>query len=53
MTNAMATSKEADRSQDDSHMAPLASKRPPSYPDILDMVGIDYSPATASPPIHN
>ncbi|URE12997.1 hypothetical protein MUK42_37594 [Musa troglodytarum] len=44
---------EADRSQYDIHMAPLASKRPPSYLDILDMVGIDYSPATASPPIHN
>ncbi|URE08896.1 hypothetical protein MUK42_04653 [Musa troglodytarum] len=53
MTNAMATSKEADRSQYDIHMAPLASKRPPSYLDILDMVGIDYAAATASPPVHN
>ncbi|URE09036.1 CTP synthase, partial [Musa troglodytarum] len=31
---------EADRSQYDIHMAPLASKRPPSYLDILDMVRI-------------
>ncbi|THU51894.1 hypothetical protein C4D60_Mb06t35870 [Musa balbisiana] len=44
---------EADRSQDDTHTAPPASKRPPTYPDILDIAGMDYSPAKRKPPIHN
>ncbi|RWV85119.1 hypothetical protein BHE74_00024569 [Ensete ventricosum] len=44
---------EADRSQDDIHTAPPASKRPPTYPDILDIAGMDYSPAKRKPPIHN
>ncbi|CAL9123860.1 unnamed protein product [Musa textilis] len=44
---------EADSSQDGIHTAPPASKRPPSYPDILDIAGMDYSPAKRKPPIHN
>ncbi|XP_038973087.1 uncharacterized protein LOC120105069 [Phoenix dactylifera] len=32
---------------------PPVSKQPQTYPDILDIAGMDYSPAKRKPPIHN
>ncbi|XP_073007643.1 uncharacterized protein [Typha latifolia] len=32
---------------------PPARKQPQTYPDILDIAGMDYSPAKRKPPIHN
>ncbi|CAL9166526.1 unnamed protein product [Musa hybrid cultivar] len=53
MTDAMATSKNDTGSQDDLHKAPPVSRQPQTYPDVVDIAGMDYSPANRKPPIHN
>ncbi|URE41646.1 hypothetical protein MUK42_06687 [Musa troglodytarum] len=53
MTDAMATSKNDIGSQDDLHKAPPVSRQPQTYPDVVDIAGMDYSPANRKPPIHN
>ncbi|THU46755.1 hypothetical protein C4D60_Mb09t08230 [Musa balbisiana] len=53
MTDAMATSKNDTGSQDDLHKAPPVSRQPQAYPDVVDIAGMDYSPANRKPPIHN
>ena len=32
---------------------PRPQQQARTYPDILDIAGMDYSPATRKPPIHN
>ncbi|XP_020083219.1 uncharacterized protein LOC109706678 isoform X2 [Ananas comosus] len=45
----------ADPNREDLHSATPASQpsATSSYPDILDIAGMDYSPAKRKPPIHN
>ncbi|RRT69191.1 hypothetical protein B296_00037625 [Ensete ventricosum] len=40
-------------SQDDLHKAPPVSRQPQTHPDVVDIAGMDYSPANKKPPIHN
>ncbi|KAG1327828.1 putative Peptidase B [Cocos nucifera] len=40
-------------SGEDLHVEPPFSKQPQTYPDTLDIAGMDYSPAKRKPPIHN
>ncbi|XP_073106879.1 uncharacterized protein [Elaeis guineensis] len=42
-----------DSSGEDLHVEPPFSKHPQTYPDTLDIAGMDYSPAKRKPPIHN
>ncbi|RWW26435.1 hypothetical protein GW17_00009173 [Ensete ventricosum] len=57
MTDAMATSKVGVLndigSQDDLRKAPPVSRQPQTHPDVVDIAGMDYSPANKKPPIHN
>ncbi|KAJ8458289.1 hypothetical protein OPV22_031215 [Ensete ventricosum] len=53
MTDAMATSKNDIGSQDDLRKAPPVSRQPQTHPDVVDIAGMDYSPANKKPPIHN
>ncbi|KAG1363247.1 putative Peptidase B [Cocos nucifera] len=40
--------------EDDLHVEPPVSKQPQSFPhDMLEIAGMDYSPAKRVPPIHN
>ncbi|RWW82446.1 hypothetical protein BHE74_00009088 [Ensete ventricosum] len=40
-------------SQDDLRKAPPVSRQPQTHPDVVDIAGMDYSPANKKPPIHN
>ncbi|XP_010927345.1 uncharacterized protein [Elaeis guineensis] len=39
--------------EDGLHVEPPVSKQPQSLPDMLEIAGMDYSPAKRVPPIHN
>jgi hypothetical protein len=32
---------------------PRVARQQTTYPDLMDIAGMDYSPATRKPPIHN
>ncbi|XP_062227478.1 uncharacterized protein LOC133925634 [Phragmites australis] len=40
-------------SQDAAAATPGVPRQRQTYPDVLDIAGMDYSPATRKPPIHN